>query len=126
MQMADALELWNQLCVEQDDAIKTELIACVPFTQHKSGRLITARRAHCVLILKSTIGIGTNQVWITEELSQSTFTVDNYIWKLDVTVLILVKVDITHRRGDAFIYARNRAQKYRIILACDQNKFALR
>ena len=60
MQMTHALELWNQFFLEQDDAIKTELIACVPFTQHKSVRLITARRAHSVLIFKTTIGIGKN------------------------------------------------------------------
>jgi len=60
MQMTDALELWNQLFLEQDDAIKTELIACIPFTQHKSVRLITARREHSFLIFKTTIGIGTN------------------------------------------------------------------
>ena len=47
-----------KLFLDKNEAIKTELIACAHFTQHRSAPLIRSRRAHSIVILKTTIGIG--------------------------------------------------------------------
>jgi hypothetical protein len=56
-----------KLFLDKHEAIKTELIACAHFAQHRPAPLITSRRAHSIVILKTTIGIGKIRVFFVTE-----------------------------------------------------------